>query len=55
MDLTGDCLIGASAVRGPEPAFRATNPAVAEPLEPAYGGAGQAELERACALAWSAL
>ena len=49
--LTGDLLIGADAIHGKEAAFYAVNPATGEQLEPAYGGAGQADLDRACTLA----
>ena len=54
MKLTGDMLIGAASVHGREAAFRATDPSSGETLEPAYGGAGPDEVERACALAWQA-
>ena len=54
MDLTGEQLIDGGAVRGGDAAFRAVNPARSEPLEPAFSGAGAAELERACAAAWAA-
>lgn len=49
--LTGELLIGAESIPGKETAFYAVNPATGEQLEPAYGGAGQADLDRACALA----
>ena len=51
MTLTGELLIGASALRGSGEAFQAVNPATGETLQPAYAGAEAAELERACALA----
>jgi 2,5-dioxopentanoate dehydrogenase len=54
MTLTGEMLIGAAAVRGGETAFRGVNPASGEELDPTYGGAGPADVERACALAWAA-
>ncbi len=54
MNLTGEQLIEGGAVRGAGEPFRATNPAAAAPLEPAYGGAGPADLERACAAARAA-
>src|SRR5687768_16763424 len=48
-------LIGATAVHGRETEFRATNPATGEALSPACGGGGgEAEVEKACALAWTA-
>ncbi len=51
MTLTGDLLIGASALRGGGEAFQASDPATGEALSPSYAGAEAAELERACALA----
>ncbi len=54
MVLTGDMLIGREAVRGSEAAVHGVDPATGETLAPAYAGAGAAELERACALAWAA-
>ena len=54
MTITGEMLIGASALRGSEGEFRAVDPASGEILEPAFGGGGAAEVERACALAWAA-
>ena len=54
MPLSGEMLIGASRVRGGQDAFRGVNATTGEELDPLYGGAGGAELERACALAWSA-
>ncbi|WP_414450005.1 aldehyde dehydrogenase (NADP(+)) [Burkholderia sp. 22PA0099] len=47
-------LIGADAVRGETGEHRATDPANGAVLEPAYGLAGTAEVEQACALAWQA-
>jgi 2,5-dioxopentanoate dehydrogenase len=52
--LNGEMYIGESALRGDAGVVRGVNPATGEALEPAYGLAGEAELERACALAWSA-
>jgi len=54
MTITGEMLIGASAHRGGQGEFRAVDPATGEALEPAFGGGGAAEVERACALAWAA-
>ncbi len=54
MDLTGEMLIGADAVRGTEAPLRATEAASGETLAPDYGGADAAQIERVCALAWSA-
>jgi alpha-ketoglutaric semialdehyde dehydrogenase len=50
--LTGNMLIGASAVYGNGGVHHATNPANGALLEPAYGMGSQADVERACALAW---
>lgn len=52
--LTGDMLIGACAARGAEAAQKGIDPATGQELEPAYGGANAADLERACALAAAA-
>jgi alpha-ketoglutaric semialdehyde dehydrogenase len=49
--LTGEMLIGSNSARGREAAVRGIDAASGTELEPAYGGAGAAELERACALA----
>ncbi|WFF41470.1 aldehyde dehydrogenase (NADP(+)) [Salinicola endophyticus] len=54
MNLTGDMLIGQQAVTGSRDAIQAINPATNERLEPAYAGGTQAEVERACELAWAA-
>ncbi len=54
MTVTGDMLIGSAAVHGSGEAFRALDPARGEALDPPYGSAGPADLERACALAWAA-
>ncbi len=54
MTITGEMLIGAEIHRGSEGEFRAVDPATGEALEPAFGGGGTAEVERACALAWAA-
>ena len=51
MTLTGELLIGGTALRGSGEAFKATNPASGEALPPFYAGAEAAELERACVLA----
>jgi NADP-dependent aldehyde dehydrogenase len=52
--LTGEMFIGAAAVRGSQGSVRGFNPATGDTLEPAFGLAGAADVERACALAWSA-
>jgi len=54
MPLTGEMLIGASAVRGSERPVRAVNPSTGEEIDPPYAGGTAAEVERACALAWAA-
>ena len=54
MTLTGELLIGGSAVRGSAKAFRATEAASGESLEPAFTGATKYDVERAAALAWEA-
>ncbi|WP_142850307.1 aldehyde dehydrogenase (NADP(+)) [Telmatospirillum sp. J64-1] len=51
MPITGNMIIGADSVRGGESEIYAVNPASGERLEPAFGGGGAAEVERACALA----
>jgi len=52
--LTGEMLIGRAATRGSETSLRGVDPATGEELDPSYGGAGEADLERACALAEAA-
>ncbi|MGP9500525.1 aldehyde dehydrogenase (NADP(+)) [Halomonas sp. 86] len=54
MNLTGEMLIGQQAVKGSRSPVQAINPATNELLEPAYAGGTQAEVERACELAWNA-
>ena len=54
MELTGKSLIGNTAVYGVGPAYRGVDPSSGREIEPAYGGAGAEDLDRACALAWSA-
>ncbi|SAL65285.1 fatty aldehyde dehydrogenase [Caballeronia peredens] len=51
MKITGEMLIGASAVRGTDATLRAFDPARNADLEPAFGGGGAAEVARACELA----
>jgi NADP-dependent aldehyde dehydrogenase len=51
LPLTGELLIGGRAVPGAAGEVRAYNPATGETLEPAFGGASAADLDRACALA----
>jgi alpha-ketoglutaric semialdehyde dehydrogenase len=52
--LTGNMLIGAAAVYGSAGVHHATDPATGQSLEPAYGMGTQADVARACALAWEA-
>lgn len=52
--LTGSQWIGGEAVRGGNGAFKAVDPATGAELEPAFGLATRADLERACALAEAA-
>ncbi|PMR72627.1 aldehyde dehydrogenase (NADP(+)) [Billgrantia endophytica] len=54
MTLEGKSLIGQQTVSGKAGKIRGIDPATGEPLEPAYAGAGQAEVELACELAWAA-
>jgi len=51
MQITGDMLLGAAAVRGTQGSVRAFAPALNENLEPAFGVGGVPEVERACLLA----
>jgi alpha-ketoglutaric semialdehyde dehydrogenase len=54
MELTGEMLIGRTAVRGTHGAIEAIDPSTGAALAPAFGGAGAQDLERACALAHAA-
>ena len=51
---TGEMLIGADAVRGTDGSIHAVNPATGETLEPGFAGATEADVARACDLAWQA-
>jgi len=51
MQITGDMLLGASAVRGTQGTLRAFDPARNAEIEPAFGAGGAADVERACELA----
>ncbi|WP_175942049.1 aldehyde dehydrogenase (NADP(+)) [Caballeronia sp. BCC1704] len=51
MMITGEMLIGATAVRGTDASLRAFDPARNVDLEPVFGGGGAAEVARACELA----
>ncbi len=52
--INGDLLIGATAQRGTAGALRAIDPSTGKELEPAFGTANVADVERACALAQQA-
>lgn len=54
MTVTGHMLIGQTAVLGSHGAIHGLAAASGEVLQPAFGGAGAADLERACALAEAA-
>ncbi|GAB2897752.1 aldehyde dehydrogenase (NADP(+)) [Paraburkholderia jirisanensis] len=51
MQITGDMLIGGSAVRGTKGTLRAFDPARNMEIEPEFGGGGTVEVDRACELA----
>jgi 2,5-dioxopentanoate dehydrogenase len=51
MDLTGEMLIGAHRKRGEDQGFTGYDAATGAALEPRYGGATEADVDRACALA----
>jgi len=54
MNVTGEMLIGARAVRGTESTLRAVNPATGAELEPSFGGGSAADVDAACSLAEAA-
>ncbi|MBL8661051.1 MAG: aldehyde dehydrogenase (NADP(+)) [Rhodospirillales bacterium] len=54
MQITGDILIGSRFVSPGDRPLQALNPATGEAMEPAFGFAGEDEIEQACALAWTA-
>lgn len=54
MTITGEMLIGASAVRGTQDTFHGINPATGETLSPAFHGGNAADVDRACQLAEAA-
>ncbi len=54
MQLTGEMLLGASFVRGAAPSFSGVDAATGAELAPAYGGATDEDVARACALAEAA-
>lgn len=54
MQITGEMLIGRTAVRGTQGELRAWDPARGIALEPVFGAGSAAEVERACRLAQTA-
>ncbi len=54
MTLTGEMLLGARAVRGSGQAFQAYDATTGAALDPSFGGATEAEVGEACALAEAA-
>jgi len=54
MQVTGEMLIGAQAVRGTEGAMRAVNPATGAEMEPVFHGGTAKDVDAACALAEAA-
>ena len=51
MAIKGEMFIGASAIKGTNGQLQGINPATGEKLEPGFGGATLADLDRACQLA----
>ena len=54
MPITGEMLIGATALRGADKPVRAVEAATGEPMDPQFGGGTAADVGKACALAWAA-
>lgn len=54
MQLTGNLLIGQESRFGSNGSIKAVNASTGAAIEPAFGGATADDLERACALAWTA-
>ncbi|CAO3377245.1 aldehyde dehydrogenase (NADP(+)) [Azospirillum argentinense] len=54
MTLTGMMLIGTESHRGRNGEIHAIDPSTGATLDPAFGGGGAAEVDRACQLAWDA-
>ncbi|MEO6918729.1 MAG: aldehyde dehydrogenase (NADP(+)) [Collimonas sp.] len=54
MNITGEMLIGQSAVKGSEGTLRAINPATNEKIGPDFGAGSTADVDRACTLAQQA-
>jgi alpha-ketoglutaric semialdehyde dehydrogenase len=51
MPVQGSMLIGQSALHGTAPSLNAFDPALGAPIEPSFGGATPADVDRACCLA----
>jgi 2,5-dioxopentanoate dehydrogenase len=54
LQLTGEMLIGGSAIRGTGASIRTVNPATDQQLDPLFSGSTTADVTHACALAWDA-
>jgi NADP-dependent aldehyde dehydrogenase len=54
MQLTGNLLIGKQSLHGRNESIKAVNASTGASIEPAFGGATLADLDRACELAWAA-
>ena len=54
MTITGEMLIGATALRGSRAEIRAIEAATGQPMDPAWAGGSAADVDRACALAEAA-
>ncbi|MDR5800685.1 aldehyde dehydrogenase (NADP(+)) [Caballeronia sp. LZ001] len=54
MQLTGNLLIGQQSIFGSNGSIKAVNASTGAAIEPAFGGATLADLDRAAALAWAA-
>ena len=54
IEVTGQMLIGAAAVRGARGAVFAIDPSSGQELQPAFPGGSADDVARACALAWAA-
>ena len=52
--INGDLLVGAAAAPGSAASFRAVDPSTGKEIEPAFGAATVADVERACTLAQQA-
>ena len=54
MEVTGEMLIGARAIRGTEGEIYAVNPATGEKLAPAFAGGTAKDVDAACTMARTA-